>query len=250
MSLEGMAALVSGAGSGIGRATALALSREGARIGLLGRDSAKLEAVRQELATDSIVLPARHEAREEAEEAVDRMARTLGSLDILVNNAGVYEPGAVATIDPAAWSRTLAANLTGPFLLTRAALPHLRARRRGVVLSVASTLGLRPGSGYAAYATSKAGLIMLTQCLALEEAPHGVRACIVCPGVVETPIHDGAGDDPTQRAAYFEGLGRAHPLGRVGQPEEVASLLAFLASDRAAWITGAVIPVDGGIALT
>jgi meso-butanediol dehydrogenase/(S,S)-butanediol dehydrogenase/diacetyl reductase len=143
----------------------------------------------------------------------------------------------------------LAANLTGPYLLTREALPHLRVTR-GAIVNVSSTLGVRPIPGAAAYAASKAGLNMLTLSTAIEEAANGVRVNGVCPGVVDTPIHAArAGSGPEQHRQFLGQMGPAHPLGRVGSPEEIAALVLFLASAESAWTTGALVTIDGGISL-
>lgn len=246
----GKAAIVTGAGSGIGLAVTRALLDEGAAVLLLGRTASKLELARAGAPLERTrVLSGRHERLEDVRRAVEECQRAFGGIDILINNAGEYLAATVAETDLENWHRILESNLTGPFLMARAALPALRASR-GVVINVASTLGLRPVPGAAAYAAAKAGLIQLTRSLAVEEAAAGVRACVVCPGVVDTPIHsqrtagDGAG-----AAQFLAAAGNLHPLGRVGQPGEVAAMILFLASAESAWTTGAVIPVDGGIAL-
>jgi NAD(P)-dependent dehydrogenase (short-subunit alcohol dehydrogenase family) len=243
-------ALVSGAGSGIGEAVARALAREGASVVLVGRSLEKLEAAASALpAGRALPVAARHEDPGEAAGAVRRAVEAFGRLDVLVNNAGVFVAGTAAAASLEAWDEALAVNLTGPFVLTREALPHLR-RSAGAVVNVSSTLGMRPLPGAAPYCVSKAGLIMLTLSAAAEEAPNGVRVNCVCPGVVDTPIHRRrVGDDPAAIAALLEELGRLHPLGRVGRPEEVASMVLFLASAESAWTTGAIVAVDGGILL-
>jgi meso-butanediol dehydrogenase/(S,S)-butanediol dehydrogenase/diacetyl reductase len=243
-------ALVSGAGSGIGRAVAEALAREGAHVVLLGRTRKKLDDAAARLpAGRALVVAARHEDPAGAAGAVRAAVEAFGGLDVLVNNAGEFVPGSAADATLDAWNASLAANLTGPFLLTREALPHLR-RSAGAVVNVASTLGIRPIPGVLPYAVAKAGLVMLTLAAAAEEAPHGVRINCVCPGVVDTPIHRRrVGEDPEAIAAFLREMGRLHPLGRVGKPEEVASLVLFLASAESSWTTGAVVAADGGILL-
>ncbi|MBI4605224.1 MAG: SDR family oxidoreductase [Planctomycetes bacterium] len=251
MRFAGKAALVSGAGSGIGRAIAEALLEEGARVVLFGRTLEKLEAVASRHPPDrTVAVQGRHEVPEEAARAVERALEAFGRLDVLVNNAGSFLGGTVGETSLEAWSESLAANLTGPFVLTRAALPQLRRERRGAVVNVASTLGLKPIARAAAYSVAKAGLIMLTRATALEEARNGVRANAVCPGVVDTPIHARrASGGPEGVAAFLEALGKQHPVGRIGKPEEVASAVLFLASEASAWTTGAVITIDGGISI-
>jgi NAD(P)-dependent dehydrogenase (short-subunit alcohol dehydrogenase family) len=252
MRFSGKVALVSGAGSGIGKAIAEAFSREGGRVILLGRTLSKLEKAAAGLpGPGSLAVSAHQENPGEVALALERAMKAMGRLDILVNNAGIYTPGAAGEIPFEAWEESLAVNLTGPYLLTREALPHLRRDRKGVIVNVASTLGLKPIPGAAAYSTAKAGLIMLTRATALEEARNGVRANAVCPGVVDTPIHrQRVGDDPGRKEAFLQEAAQLHPVGRVGNPEEIASLVLFLASEAASWITGAVVTIDGGISLT
>lgn len=244
-------ALVTGGGSGIGRATARAFAREGARVALLGRSASRLKETAEEIeGSRALLVTGHHERPEDARRAVEETVEAWGRVDILVNNAGEYRPGTLAETTPAEWSHGLEVNLTGPFLLTQAALPHLRRSGSGVVVNVASTLGLRPVPGVLAYSVAKAGLVMLTQATAIEEAPHGVRALAVCPGVVDTPIHQKRLGDAGEHEEFLEQARTLHPLGRVGRPEEIAELILFLASDASAWTTGSVIPIDGGISLT
>jgi NAD(P)-dependent dehydrogenase (short-subunit alcohol dehydrogenase family) len=171
---------------------------------------------------------------------VERTVETFGRLDLLVNNAAIYGASAQIEDDVDDWRRQLEVNLHAPWLLCRLAYPHLRESGSGVVVNVLSTLGHRAMAGLSAYCTSKAALDMLGRCLALEWAPDGIRVNSVSPGVVDTPIHE-----PGAAASMAE----AHPLGRIGQPEEVARAIAFLASTNSAWTTGANLDVDGGIRL-
>jgi NAD(P)-dependent dehydrogenase (short-subunit alcohol dehydrogenase family) len=250
MRFEGKTALVSGAGSGIGRVLAEAFAAEGARVALFGRTRSKLEAVAARLSPNrSVVVEGVHQDPAASESAVSRCVEAFGSLDILVNNAGVYVSGGLKDTTQETWSQALEANLTGPYLLTRAALPELR-KSRGVVVNVSSSLGIQPVAGVMAYCAAKAGLNMLTKTTALEEASHGVRVVAVCPGVVDTPIHSQrVGSSPKALEDFYGQMAGAHPLGRIGTPEDVVELITFLASDRASWLTGAIIPIDGGISL-
>jgi len=243
-------ALVSGAGSGIGRAIAEGLGREGASVALLGRTRSKLEETAERLPPKrSLVITGMHEDPLDAARAVRSAVEAFGGLDVLVNNAGVFIGGTAADTPDEDWRVAIAANLTGPFLLGREALPHLR-RRRGSIVNVGSTLGTRSIPGALPYAVAKAGLAMLTTATALEEAPNGVRVNAVAPGVVDTPIHrTRIGDDPAAITGFLEEMGALHPLGRIGKPEEVAAAVIFLASEDSAWTTGAVLPVDGGMLL-
>ncbi len=264
--MHGRVAVITGAGSGIGRATARAFLRAGWCVVATGRTAGKLEETMAGVPADrGRAIVARHEHREDVERLVGESVTAFGRIDVLVNNAGEYITGSVAETELADWERGLAVNLTGPFLLTRIALPHLResARRAratdagaaslrpptSAIVNVASTLAVDPIPGAASYCVSKAGLVMLTRATAIEEAANGVRACVVCPGVVDTPIHRRRTNSDEEAAALLRDMAAAHPLGRVGTPDEVADLVVFLASDASSWTTGAVIPIDGGISL-
>jgi meso-butanediol dehydrogenase/(S,S)-butanediol dehydrogenase/diacetyl reductase len=247
------AALVTGAGSGIGRAAALALARDGLALALAGRRSEPLEALADEIRSRGAAATAIAgdvSTPEGAEHAVSAAMGAHGRLDVLVCNHGVGDSAPVGDDTPEGWERTMRINLTGPFLLARAALPHL-LERQGVVVTVASTNGWLAGPGWASYCTSKAGLIMLTRCLANDYGPRGLRANCVCPGWVRTPMGDqdmasvGEAWDVSTEEAYWL-CSRDTPLRRPAAPEEIAEVIAFLASARAAYVSGAVVPVDGG----
>lgn len=228
MRYEGKRALVTGGGSGIGAAIARRLADEGAEVTVMGRREEQLRAV-----SDSYVVGDVSD-RADCERAVNQT----GPLDLLVNNAAVGGRGG--------WSETLAINLTGPHQLTELAEPGL-IERRGAIVNIASTAAFTSGAGSAAYNASKAGLVMLTRSLAVKLGPHGVRANAVCPGWIRTPMGERSMrtiDDDVD-AAYA--LVTAHaPLRRPGTPEEMAAIVAFLGSDDAAYVTGAVLMADGG----
>lgn len=248
---ESRVALISGAGSGIGRAVAERFLREGGRVALIGRTHEKLRAVADPAPPESChILVGRHEDPEFARRAAVETAEVFGRIDLLFNNAGAWGAASVADTSDDLWSTTLASNVTGPFLLTREVLPVMRRQRGGVIVNNASTLGLSPIPGAAPYCAAKAALIMLTRSTAIEEAASGIRVNAICPGVVDTPIHaQRIGPDRAALDAFMEEAGRQHPLGRVGTPEEVAALVLFLASDESSWTTGAIVTVDGGISL-
>jgi NAD(P)-dependent dehydrogenase (short-subunit alcohol dehydrogenase family) len=244
------AVLVTGASSGIGRACALALGNEGARLGLAGRRRDRLEetavAVRK-AGGESVVLEG--DVREEAVCArwAAECERAFGGLDGLVNAAGVIGNGAVDGTAPAEWDRVMDSNVRSLYLMTRAAAPLLK-RRKGSVVNLSSVAATRPYAGLAAYCVSKAAVDMITRCAALDFAPDGVRVNAVNPGVVVTELHTVTGavaDYP----AFLERGKSTHPIGRVGRADEVAALILFLLSDEAGWITGACMPIDGGRAL-
>ena len=248
--LAGRVALVTGGGTGVGRGIAVALAREGASVALMGRRPAPLAAVAAEVeALGRRALAITGDVGEEADAArvVAEVLAAWGRLDVLVNNAGIYAPASLADTAPADWDRTLAANLRGPYLLARAAFPALAERRGASVVNISSTIGERPVPGAAAYCVSKAGLEMLTRVLALEWAPRGVRVNGIRLGIVDTPIHEARA--LADRAAWEREAGAMHPLGRMGQPEDAAAAVCYLVSDEASWVTGAILTVDGGIAL-
>lgn len=243
--------LVSGASSGIGRATARALGAEGAKLVLAGRRRERLDEVAAECVKDGAEARAvTGDVRDEAVCAswVAAAAEGFGGLDGLVNAAGVIGNGSIATTAPAEWDRVMDSNLRSVFLLSRAATPEL-VKRKGTIVNVSSVAGPRAYPGVLAYCVSKAGVDALTRCAALDLAPQGVRVNAVNPGVVVTELHTVTGavaDYP----AFLERSKSTHPLGRPGQPDEIAAAILFLMSDEAGWITGATMSIDGGRALT
>jgi NAD(P)-dependent dehydrogenase (short-subunit alcohol dehydrogenase family) len=186
----------------------------------------------------------------DAERAVHVAAEAFEGLDLLVNNAGIGVEGTALELGPEEWDTVLRTNLTGAFLMARAALPHLEARR-GSIVNVSSTSGFLAGPGWAAYCTSKAGLVMLTRSLANDFGPAGVRSNCVCPGWVRTPMGDEDMDavarvHGTDREGAYRLVHKDVPLRRPAEPDEVAAAVAFLAGPDAAYVNGVALPVDGG----
>ena len=244
--------VVTGATSGIGRATAARFGRDGARVLAVGRKAAALEEVAREVEAAGgrcVTLEADVTANDAPKAVVDKAVEAFGGIDVLVNAAGIIANGTVENTTDAAWDEMIDINLRAPFRLMRAAAPHLVASK-GSVVNVSSVTGLRAFPGVLAYCVSKAGVDQLTRCAALEMAPHGVRVNAVNPGVTISNLHRRSGMNEENYAAFLERSKQTHPLGRAGRVEEIAELIAFLASDRAAWITGETISIDGGRHLT
>lgn len=250
--MTGKRALVTGASSGIGRATAELFLESGATVVLVGRRRQALEdviAALPEARTRAYPLVADLTIERDCEEVITRAVELMGGLDVLVNAAGILKSGTIETTSLQLWDEMMAINLRSVFYLMHLAVPHLE-RSRGTIVNVSSVTGVRSFPTVLAYCVSKAGLDHLTRCAALELAPKGIRVNAVNPGVVVTHLHRAGGMSEEAYAAFLEHSRTTHPLGRVGQPREVAELILFLASDRASWITGATISIDGGRALT
>jgi NAD(P)-dependent dehydrogenase (short-subunit alcohol dehydrogenase family) len=245
----GKVAVVTGASSGIGRATAAALARAGASVVLVSRDPATLAEAADAAGGATHTVAADVTDADAPARIVGGAIERFGGLDILVNAAGVIGTAATDATDDALYDRMMAINVRAPFRLMREAFPQLKARR-GNVVNISSVNGLRAFAGVAVYCASKAALDHLSRCAALDWAPHGVRVNCVNPGVTVTNLHRSGGMDETRYAAFLERAKETHPLGRPGTPEEIADAVLFVASDKAAWMTGDTIAVDGGRHLT
>ncbi|MFI9060550.1 SDR family NAD(P)-dependent oxidoreductase [Streptomyces sp. NPDC053429] len=236
--------VVTGAGTGIGRATARAFAAEGAHVVAVGRRTEPLDETAA--GQDRIVpLPADITAEGEPERIVRTVMATHGRLDVLVNNAGIVRGGALGTLDPGMITDQLATNLVAPILLAQAALPFLEASG-GVIVNVSTSVGQRAWPGSSVYAATKTALELLTRSWAVELAPRGVRVVAVAPGAIDTPIGRHQGLTPERRAAVREWQLAHTPMGRIGRPEEVAWAITRLAAPAASFVTGVVLPVDGG----
>lgn len=244
--------LVTGATSGIGKATALRFAQAGASIAAVGRDETALGELRKQIDTIGapfLAIRVDLSLEEETGMAVSKTVERFGGIDVLVNAAGHISSGTIENTSAKAWDAMLNINLRAVFILMQKALPTI-INRRGNIINVSSVTGLRAFPGVLAYCVSKAGLDQLTRCAALELAAKGVRVNAVNPGVVVTEIHKRGGMTGEDYEAFLEHSKETHPLGRVGQAMEIAELILFLASNRASWITGATYSIDGGRAQT
>ena len=253
--LEGKRALVTGASSGIGRAIAERFAAEGAAVAVgaqRGREAAE-ETLRRVRAAGSDGLVVLGDVADEGDAAriVAEAAAGLGGLDVVVNNAGIDHtsgPIEIADLDVELWDRINAVNLRGPFLVSKYAIPHLLARGGGAVLGIGSVGGLVAWPGAGAYSAAKAGMHTLMRTIAVEYADRGIRANCICPGVIEgTAMHEAYLQAATDRDAFERAARELHPVKRFGTPDEIAALAVTLCSDEARFVTGALIPADGGL---
>ena len=248
--LEDRVAIITGGGGAIGRATARRLAAEGAAVVVGDRLAASAESVADGSRADggrsiAMVVDVTDEASVGA--LVDGALAAYGRIDILHNNAGVLLPGSVTEVAVEAWSKTLAVNVTGAFLCSRAVLPAMISAGRGSIIHTSSVSGVVGEAGIAAYCASKGALVMLARQMAVDYARQGIRVNALCPGWIDTPFNDPAIERAGGKEALAPFIDVFVPMGRQGTPEEVADAVAFLASDDSRYMTGAVLVVDGGL---
>ena len=243
MSLSGKIALVTGGSRGIGFSTGKILSENGATVVITGKDTERLEKAAKKI-PNSIAIVADIRNTNDVKNVVSKTIEKFGRLDILVNNAGIFPKiKKLHEIDEDEWNEVLDVNLTGQFRFTKEAIPHLQ-KTSGSIINISSDAGLKAYQGFNAdaYSASKAALIVLTKCWALEYAKNKIRVNCICPGVVDTDMTKPFLKTQTDK----EFMDNEHPLGRIGQPEEIAKAIMYFVSDDASWTTGAVLTVDGG----
>jgi NAD(P)-dependent dehydrogenase (short-subunit alcohol dehydrogenase family) len=248
--LEGKVALVTGGGSGIGRQTAQRFAQEGAVVAVADLVESSAEETAASIAGEGGQASAmRMDVTDAAavELGLEQIVEAQGGIDVVINNAGVTIVGAAHEMTEDEWDRELSVNLKSVYLVSRAAWPHLEARGGGAIVSTASITGLWALPADAAYCASKAGVIMLTKCLALDGAKAGIRANCVCPGFIDTPMIKGYFDDQPDPVAARQFATSIHPLGRLGLPLDIADGFVYLASDEARWVTGTALVIDGGL---
>jgi NAD(P)-dependent dehydrogenase (short-subunit alcohol dehydrogenase family) len=245
-SLQNKVILLTGAGTGIGRACALEFARQGANLSLVGRRQEKLQAAASECGGTPLVIAADLARKTEIDRVVAETLARFERIDVLVNNAGVLFPGTAEQISEDQWDRTFQLNVKSVWQLSCAVLPQFRKQGGGVIINVASVLGINGARNRASYAPSKGAVVLLTKCMAIDHGHENIRVNAICPSFIETDltaaIIQGAPDPEAVRRERVS----VHPLGRLGKPEDVAGLAVYLASDASSWVTGAIYPVDGG----
>lgn len=241
--LTGKTALITGASGGIGAEIARALHRQGATVALSGTRREALDTLAAELGALAHVLPADLSQPDEAARLINDAEAALGKVDILVNNAGLTKDGLAMRMSDADWEKVLNVDLAAPFRLIRAAMKFMLRRKAGRIINIGSIVGATGNPGQANYCAAKAGLVGLTKSLAQEVASRGITVNLVAPGFIETPMTDALTD--AQRAD----LSGKIPLGRLGQPGDIAAAVVYLAADEAGWVTGSTLHVNGGMAM-
>jgi NAD(P)-dependent dehydrogenase (short-subunit alcohol dehydrogenase family) len=247
MRLHGKVAFITGFGSGLGRAIAMMYAREGAAVAgtspteFKGRETV---AMVKEAGGQALFWPGDASNSAQMKTLIDETSRQFGGIDIVVNSGGVRTNGAITDITEEDWDRTLDVNLKGAFIVSRLAIPEMKRRGGGVILHIAARSGMLGQSGRAAYCASKGGMVRLTEAMAMDHAKDKIRVNCICPGPTRTPMVDTS--TPEKLARYKTRV----PIGRIGEPDDVAYAAVYLASDEASMVTAAILPVDGGMRLT
>jgi meso-butanediol dehydrogenase / (S,S)-butanediol dehydrogenase / diacetyl reductase len=248
--LSGKVALITGGGTGIGRAIALAFAREGSSVALAGRRMEKLREAAREIEREGgqgKAIACDVTRSKDAVRAVGEAVERFGRLNVLVNNAGALHVSTVEGISEEEWDRVMTVNVKGPFLMSRAVLPEFRKCNGGAIVNIGSVLGLVAMKDRAAYCASKGGLTMLTKAMAIDHAQENVRVNCICPAIIETELVKGLFSKGAEGEALRKARLATIPLGRFGRPADVAEMAVFLASEESSWLTGAAIPLDGGL---
>ena len=250
MKLSGKTALITGGGTGIGKETAMLFAKEGANVLITGRREEKLKEVQEEAASHGLTIDyiaCDVSEEEDCKSAVEYTVGKYGGVDILFNNAGILLPGSTHETETEVWEKTFDINVKGTYFMSKHVIPHMLERGQGSIVNNSSIVGLKGMPGFAAYVASKGAVTQLTKSMALEYADKGIRVNGICPGAIETPmiVEDffGKVEDAEAAKQYLESL---HPVGRLGQPEEIAHSILFLVDDNIGFMTGNMLSVDGG----
>jgi NAD(P)-dependent dehydrogenase (short-subunit alcohol dehydrogenase family) len=242
MRLADKVAIVTGGGSGIGRGLAVAFAREGAKVVIAGRHQDKLDETAGEIGPACVAHAADVSDRDQIHKLVDAAVARFGAIHILVNNAALLLPGTAESHTEEDWDETFAVNVRGLWMLSKAVLPHMRKAGGGAIVNIGSVLSLVAARNRVAYSASKGAVLAMTRAMALDHAAEKIRVNCISPGIVDTEMVARFSLDENARRQRIA----MHPMGRFGQPEDIAQAAVFLASDEAGWITGAAFPVDGG----
>ena len=242
MRLNNKTAIITGGASGIGLACARLFTREGARVAIFGRRQDRLDQARKQIGDSVLAVQGDITHEQDIQRLVDTTLKELGQVDILINNAGTFTGGPLHETDAEAWDRVFNTNMTGVFQLTRRVLPSMVEQGSGSIIHISSILGMVAMPQTAAYNASKGALNQFSKSIAVEYGAQGIRSNALCPGMIETEMTEELRSDTALMAEFLKG----YPLGRFGQPEEVAQACLFLASDESAFITGTTLPIDGG----
>lgn len=242
MNLKNKTAIITGGGSGIGLACAKLFCEKGAQVVIFGRRKSRLEKAISQIGNNVISVQGDISQEKDIKELVNTSLKNFGQIDILVNNAGTSSSSPLHKMESSHWDSIMDINLKGIFRLSKQVLPHMIEQKKGSIIHISSIFGMVGFSDYGGYGVSKGALIQLSRSIAVEYGLYGIRSNAICPGIVETNMTAALRRDEELAKKLLKG----YPLGRFGQPEDVAHACLFLASDEASFITGAVLPVDGG----
>jgi NAD(P)-dependent dehydrogenase (short-subunit alcohol dehydrogenase family) len=247
MRFDKKVALVTGGTSGIGEATAVLFAEEGAKVAIIGRNEGRGKAVAERIGRNAIFISADVCSAEDCRSSIERTVDAFGRIDVLFNNAGVYFANDAVDCSEEEWDAQVDTSLKGAFLMSKFALPYMIEQGSGSIVNCSSGWGLVGGAKAVAYCAAKGGMIVMTKAMALDHGPQGIRVNAVCPGDTETPMeHEDAQSQGLSWDDYVQQAVAGRAIERMGQPEEIARAVLFLASDESAYTTGVALPVDGG----
>ncbi len=250
MKLSNKVAIITGGGTGIGKATAFLFAEEGASVVITGRREETLKEVKEQASTKGLVinyLVSDVSSEDDCKKTVEFVINKFGRIDILFNNAGCVNSCITHEIPVKIWDETFNINVKGTFMMCRLVIPHMLEQKYGVIINNSSILGLKASTNFAAYSSSKGAVNQLTRSMALEYADKGIRVNAICPGTVYTPLADDMFDQQGERESVEKRYISVHPIGRLSKPEEIAHAVLFLCDDAVKFMTGSMLSVDGGM---